>query len=191
MSASAPWPKRGSGWASSAPSARSARSAPSQAKAPRATIDACALQQRQLALEVGQAVVALGRGRLVGRRRAADDSGDVGVGQAQRRRRGARSRAGWRSPARCSARVEPVAGAVAGEHAAGAVGAVGGGGEADDRQPRRRVAEAGHRAPPVVLAAEAARRVGRACLAPLDQPRAAPAGVDLRGQRSANACVSS
>ena len=44
----------------------------------------------------------------------------------------------------------------------------------------RRVAEAGDRPRPVVLAAVAPRRVGRRLLAPLDQPRAAPAGVDLR-----------
>ena len=79
--------------------------------------------------------------------------------------------------------VEPVARAVAGEHAAGAVGAVGGRREADDRQPRRRIAEAVQRPRPVVLALEAARRVGGARLAPLDQARAAPAGVDLGCER--------
>ena len=52
-------------------------------------------------------------------------------------------------------RVEPLARAVAGEHPPGAVGAVGGRGEADDQDPRRRVAEAADRPRPVVLAAVA------------------------------------
>ena len=85
-------------------------------------------------------------------------------------------------------RVEPVAGAVAGEHPPGAVGAVGGGGEADDQDPRGRIAEAADRPRPVVLAAEAARRIGRLGLAPGDQPRAAAAGVDLGGERRQLPC---
>ena len=56
-------------------------------------------------------------------------------------------------------------------------------GEADDYQPRRRVAEAVDRPRPVVLAAVALGRVGRGCLAPPDQPRAAAADVDLGRQR--------
>src|SRR6185437_6867484 len=124
----------------------------------------------------------LARGRLVGRRGAADGGGDVGVEQCQ----AVVAADGGRligEPGAVEGRVEPVAGAVAGEHPPGAVGAVGGGGEADDQDPGGRVAEAADRPRPVVLAAEAARRIGGLGLAPGDQPRAASAGVDLGRER--------
>ena len=86
-------------------------------------------------------------------------------------------------------RVQPLARAVAGEHAAGAVGAVRRRREADDDDPRRRIAEARHRPRPVALAAIAARRVGGHLLAPGDQPRAAPAGGrPARRARRARVC---
>ena len=110
-------------------------------------------RRRRCRRREAQAVVAADRGRLVG------------------------------EPGAVERRVEPVAGAVAGEHPAGAVGAVGGGGEADDQDPRLRVAEAADRARPVVLAAEALRRVGGLGLAPGDQARAFEAVVDLGGER--------
>jgi hypothetical protein len=71
--------------------------------------------------------------------------------------------------------VEPVARSVAGEDAAGAVGAVGGRGEAEDVDGGLGVAEAGRGPAPVLLVAE--RRPLLAChpLAPLDQPRAGAA----------------
>ena len=75
--------------------------------------------------------------------------------------------------------VEPLAGAVAGEHPPGAVGAVRGGREPDDRQSRPRVAEALQWPRPILLAPVALRRVGGTLLAPLDQARAFPAGGDL------------
>src|SRR5665811_1053494 len=78
--------------------------------------------------------------------------------------------------------VEPVARAVAGEHATGAVGAVRRRRQADDRQLRFGIAEAGDRPGPVVLALKAPRRRCGAGLPPLDQARAAPAGVDLGGE---------
>ena len=52
-------------------------------------------------------------------------------------------------------REQEVARAVSGEHAAGAVAAVGRGSEAHDEEARPRVTEARHRAAPVVLVAEA------------------------------------
>jgi hypothetical protein len=78
--------------------------------------------------------------------------------------------------------VEPVAGAIAGEHPAGAVGAVRRRGQADDRQPCIRVAEAGDGLRPVVLPSEASGWLSGAGLAPLDQAWAAVAGMDLAGQ---------
>ena len=181
-SASAPWPKRGFGRGVGTPIA--ARRAQEAVPAEGAEGDdhAGAVEQVELALQIREAVVALRRRRLVGGRRAADGGGDVGVDQPQAVVAAHRGRlVGEAGPVK--RRVEPVAGAVAGEHAAGAVGAVGGGGEADDQDPRRGVAEAADRPRPVVLAAETARRVGRLRLAPGDQPRAAPAGVDLGGER--------
>ena len=47
-----------------------------------------------------------------------------------------------------------------------------------------RVAEARHRPAPVRLVAEARDLLARDLLAPLDEPRAAPALDDLRGQRA-------
>ena len=79
-------------------------------------------------------------------------------------------------------REQPVARPVAGEHAARAVAAVGGGREADHDHERARVAEAGQRPGPVALAAVAARRIGGDGLAPRDQPRAQAAGFDLGGE---------
>src|SRR5262249_18764170 len=136
--------------------------------------------QRQLALQIREAVVALAGGRLVGGRRAADDGGDVGVFEAQAVVGPLPGRLVG-EPGAVERRVEPLAGAVAGEHAPGAVGAVGGGADAQD--PRRRIAEAADRARPVVLAAVALRWVGRLGLAPGDEARAAAAVVDLGGER--------
>src|SRR5262249_10316170 len=68
--------------------------------------------------------------------------------------------------------IEPLARAIAGEDAAGAVAAVRGGRQADDDQARARVAEAGQRPPPIVLAGERGALLARHSLAPRDQPRA-------------------
>src|SRR5207237_790926 len=76
---------------------------------------------------------------------------------------------------------EEVAAAVAGEDAAGAVRAVGGRGEAEDEDARRRVAEARDRAAPVLLVGERLAPYTRDLLAPLDQPGAAAAVRVLRG----------
>jgi hypothetical protein len=78
--------------------------------------------------------------------------------------------------------VEPIAGAVAGEHPSGSVGAVRCGREADDREGCGRVAEAGDRSSPVVLATVATGRGLRLGLAPLDKPWAASAIGHLGGK---------
>ena len=74
---------------------------------------------------------------------------------------------------------EEVARAVAGEDAAGAIGAVRRRREPEDQHPRRGVAEAGDRPAPVRLARERRALLARDELAPRDEPRAAPAGDDL------------
>src|SRR5918994_1319168 len=74
---------------------------------------------------------------------------------------------------------EEVARPVAGEEAAGPVRAVGRRGAAEDHDPRVRVAEARDGAPPVSLIAEGRTLLAGDLLAPLDEPRTAPARGDL------------
>ena len=121
-------------------------------------------------------------GRPVGGWRATDDRGQVGVKESEVVAAPLRHRPG-REPGPVQGRVEPVSRAVAREHPTRSVGAVGGGGEADYRQPRGGVAEAVQWPRPVLLSAIALGRVGGPLLAPPDQARAAPAGIDLRRQR--------
>jgi hypothetical protein len=73
---------------------------------------------------------------------------------------------------------EPVARAVAGKDPAGAVAAVRRRREAEDQDARRGVAEARHGPAPVLLVSERGALLACNPLAPLDQPRAAPAGRD-------------
>jgi hypothetical protein len=75
--------------------------------------------------------------------------------------------------------VEPVAGAVAGEHAAGAIAAVGGWSEADESKPGIRIAKACDGPGPICLIVEAPRGGRRTGLPPLDQARTAMAAMDL------------
>ena len=104
-------------------------------------------EQRPLAGEVLAAARDLGRGRLVGGRRAARHRRRCSSRGGAGRRRGDRRRLAGEAGA-VEGGEEEVAGAVAGEDAAGAVAAVGGGGEAHDQEPRPRVAEARARAGP-------------------------------------------
>ena len=106
------------------------------------------------------------------------------------RRRGGRARhrrvgpVGWfASPTACIAakRKSPDASPV--KTRPGPVAAVGRRREADEEDPRVRVAEPGHRPTPVRLVAEAGDLLARDLLAPRDEPRAAPARDDLGGQR--------
>ena len=105
-------------------------------------------------------VALLGRG-LVGRRRAAHGGRDPGVVQPQavvavhRRRLVGEARA-------VHGGEQPVARAVAGEHAPGAVAAVGGGRQAEDQHARGRVAEARARGRPQYSSAANDARFSRA-----------------------------
>ena len=80
----------------------------------------------------------------------------------------------------CVEQLAGAAGVVTGEDAARAVAAVGGRREPDEQEPRRGIAEAGHRPSPVDVVAMP--RDLRAChlLAPFDQSWAAPTGRDVR-----------
>lgn len=75
--------------------------------------------------------------------------------------------------------IQPLAAAVAGEHAARAVRAVCRGREADHDDARRRVAEPRHATAPVLLVAVRGAPFGGHLLAPGDEPFAAPALDDL------------
>ena len=76
--------------------------------------------------------------------------------------------------------VEPVARAVAGEHAPGAVGPVGGGREPDDARPARRDRRTRDRPAPVLLVPERGPLLGRDLLAPRHQARARAAARPRR-----------
>ena len=182
-SSTAPWPKRGRGRGTGTPRAASRRSAASQANAPRQTITRTSREQLELARRVRQARVALGRRRLVRRRRAAHRRRDPGVAQRQpvagvhRRRLVGEARAVQRGE-------QEVARAVAGEHAAGAVGAVRRRRQAEDQHARVGIAEAGDRPAPVLLA----RRTTRASRA--RRARATPRAAGTRGSRRSRASSS-
>ena len=129
--ASAPWPKVGF-LAGAWPSARAAQGAVPR-EAAQAKQDAHPGEQSQLLDEVGQAGVALLGSRLVVRRGAADAGADVAIGQAQ----AVATAGGGRLVGEAGAvqgGEEPVAGAVAGEDAAGAVAAVRRRCQADDEE---------------------------------------------------------
>src|SRR5262245_46026237 len=75
--------------------------------------------------------------------------------------------------------VARTAGAIAGEHAAGAVGAVRGRRQPDDQQPRRRITEARHRSRPVRFIAVGTPLLAADPLTVLAQPWTALARDDL------------
>src|SRR5262245_9268222 len=75
--------------------------------------------------------------------------------------------------------VKPLAAAIAGEHAAGAVGAVGGWSEADDQEVGLRRAEVRHGTAPIIVVQKGPPLFGCDLPAILAQPRAALAGDDL------------
>src|SRR5208337_2801576 len=91
----------------------------------------------------------------VGGRSAVADGGDVGAGESEAvvtgTAGGVRGEAGFMEDA-----VEDVAGFIAGEHAAGTVGAVGAGREAEDETGCRGIAERGHGTAPILPVAPGA-----------------------------------
>ena len=78
---------------------------------------------------------------------------------------------------------QELAAAVAREHTAGAVRAVGGRRQAEHDDAGGRVAEPGHRPPPVVVVAERGALGPSDLLAPFDEARAGPAADDFVGDR--------
>ncbi len=151
-----------------------------QANSPRAD-DHPRRDQPELLAGVGEAALALGRQRLVGGRGAADGGGHKRAAQLEAV--AGRDRLGLVREARAvEGGEQPVARAVPGEDAPGAVAAVRRGGEAEDVDPRRGVAEARHRPAPVLLLGVGGALLARDPLAPLDEARAGAARDDPRLQ---------
>ena len=115
-----------------------------------ADYDADSGESLNLASQVGCAVANLLGERLVSGRGAANDGGDPGVAELEAVVAG--DGTGFGGEAKLvEDRVHEVAGAVTGEGAAGAVGSVSSGSEADDEDSSAGVAETGDRARPVGL----------------------------------------
>lgn len=177
---SAPWANRGGGpgQAPAQPRESGEEGAPRQRPEGQAGLEA--RQRRELPGEESAAAAELGRARAVVGRGAADGGRhedareDEAVVQPDRRRLVGQARA-------VEGREEEVPRGVPGEDAAGPVPSVRGRGEPDDGQPGVGVAEAGDRARPVGLPAEAPGRVRRRLLAPGHEARAGPAGDHLGG----------
>src|SRR3989442_4063146 len=134
-------------------------------------------EQAELGAEVWPAAVELRAARLVAGRGTTRGGADVAV--AEREAIVARRRF-WlaREAVALQRLVQPVATRVAREHPACAVGAVCGGGQPDEEQPRVRIPEPGHRLPPIGPIAELTLLVARHALAVGAQAGATVAGDD-------------
>src|SRR5437868_7617953 len=136
------------------------------------------LQSFHLAIKKRRAVSELLSGRLVVRRSATSNGGDVDIAQLQAiaavSGRGLRGKAHFVQDG-----IHEVAGAIPGEWTAGAVGAVGAGSKSEDQHSRFRITEAGHWLSPVLPVHIGAALLPSDLLAVRDQARAAGAGNDL------------
>ena len=132
-------------------------------------------QQPDLPDEVRQAVVALGGGRPVRRRRATHRGGDVAPGQPQPVVARDRGRL-VREPGPVQRPEQPVARPVAGEDPSRAVAPVGGRRQPDHEHRAVRIPEPGQRPAPVLLATRTPR-ASRARPPPARPPAAGSAGT--------------
>ena len=140
-------------------------------------------QQRQFALEVGTARVALLRRGLVARWSTPHRGGHPGIAEREAVVDRHRCRL-VRQPRPVHRPEEPVARTVPREHPAGAVRPVRGRRQPEHKDPRRRIPEPGDAAPPVLTAAVGRSLVPGDRLAPLDEPRARPASCNLLSEVS-------
>ena len=136
------------------------------------------VEQFQFFFQIRAAVAHLFRERLVAWGSAADGGADVCVGElkvvAPRDAGRLRGETGLeKSP------IEEVAGAVAGEHAPGPIGAVRAGREADQEHAGAGIAEAGHWFGPIILVAVGATFYASDFLAVFNQARTSPASNNL------------
>ena len=140
------------------------------------------VEQLELAAQERRALVALGRSRLVRRRRAPNRCSDVRVAQHQPVVDADRRRL-VREAAPEHRREQEVARTVAREHAPGAIAAVRRGREADDQHAGARIAETRHRPGPVGLVAKRRPLLARDRFAPFDEARARATARDLACER--------
>jgi len=140
--------------------------------------DGARLEDFQFAQEIAAAIREFGRKRFVGGRSTADRGGDVSVFQLEAvvaaDGSGLIGKAGL-----VESGIEKIAGAVAGEDAAGAIAAVGGGGEAENQELRVGIAEAGDGFAPVGPIAKGAAFFLRDFFTVNDEARAFAAGDDF------------
>jgi len=139
-------------------------------------------QEPQLRLEIGTTAGQLDWERTVAGWRAAGGGGDPAILQLQAVIAMGGGGLG-REPELVQRRVQPVAARITGEHAAGAVGPVRRGGQADDQQSGGRVAPPGNGFPPIDLARERAFPNPGDLAAVRPQPGATLAADDATGQR--------
>ena len=172
---SLPWLNRGRGDGTTKPLRLRARSAAAQATEPRATT-ACnelRVSPTSRSSHAEHAVRSADVGALP-RRRAPNRRHNPGTGQMETisgvRRLRLRCKSGL-----VQRREQPVAATVTCEDSAGPVATMGGRRQADDEQPRRHIAEAGNRTPPVRLVSERPSLGTSDFLAPGDQSRTCPA----------------
>ena len=130
------------------------------------------------ASKVGAAIVQFRRQRLVCRWSAAKGGGNISVLQFQPI--AAIFRGGLIGKSGAIERlIEKISGAVAGEHAPGAICAMGGGRQSNNQQLCARIAEAGHRLAPVFPIAKGGAFLPSDHFAVVDEARAAFATNDL------------
>jgi len=140
--------------------------------------DGARLEDFQFAEEIRAAICEFGRKRFVGGRSAADGGGDVGVFQLEAVV--AADGSGLIGEARfVESCIEKIAGAISGEDSAGAIAAVGGGGESENEELRVRIAETGDGLAPVGPIEEGAAFFLRNFFAVNDEARAFAAGHDF------------
>ena len=140
--------------------------------------DGARLEDFQFAQEIAAAIREFGRKRFVGGRSTADRGGDVGVFQLEAVV--ASDGSGLIGEAGFVEGVEKkIAGAVAGEDAAGAIAAVGSGGEPENEELRKRIAETGDGFAPVGPIAKGAAFFLRDFFTVNDEARAFAAGDDF------------
>jgi len=136
------------------------------------------IEHLQFRFEPRHTSISLGRRRFVGRRCTAHRGSHPGILQDQPIIPIYRGRLGG-EPGPVEGPIQPISGAITGEHAARAIRAMGCGGESDDYQPCHRVTEPWHGLAPVDLLRVSSPLLLGNRLPPLHEPGTAPTADDL------------
>lgn len=137
--------------------------------------DGCGTKEIKLRFEIRTAIAKLGRKRLVCGRGTAERSRNVCVAKCEAVVALHRCRLAGEAGAIQRA-IEKIARTIAGEHASGAIRAVRGGREAEDKKLGARIPETGNRLAPVIPVEEGAALGASDAFAIAHQARAFPAG---------------